>query len=106
MTRVAEDITVDRDISAGWRTAGFFIGAGLILGRAVAGDWHSADATVVDFLQKGAPVLIVWATEVALDQIMGPTPKRPAPDKFLCGFLPFLILVGAGVGDVFLQGPW
>jgi len=41
MTRMQESITIDRDIASGWRTAGFFIGAGLILGRAVAGDWHS-----------------------------------------------------------------
>jgi uncharacterized membrane protein YjfL (UPF0719 family) len=106
ITGVIESITVDRDISAGWRTAGFFIGAGLILGRAVAGDWHSAEATVIDFFEKGAPVVILWAAAVGVDNFARPTPKQPAADRLLLGFLPFLLFVAVGICDVVFQGPW
>src|SRR5688500_1753096 len=52
-TRVVDLITIDRDPAIGLRLAGFFIGCGLILGRAVAGDWISANATIGDFVRKG-----------------------------------------------------
>jgi len=106
LSGVIEAITVDRDIAAGWRTAGFYIGAGLILGRALAGDWHSAQETVLDFFTKGAPALLLWAVTVAVDMLGKPTPKRPAPDPFIFGFLPFAALILAGLADVAMQGPW
>jgi uncharacterized membrane protein YjfL (UPF0719 family) len=106
ITRVQEFITVDRDIAAGWRVAGFFIGSGLILGRAVAGDWHSAQATVSDFLAKGWPVLILWGIALLLDMTSKPTPQRPAPNSFLFGVIPAVLLVGISIADIFLQGPW
>src|SRR4029453_10538043 len=46
---VSDAVTVDRDPAAGLRLAAFLIGCGLILGRAVAGDWESAAATVREF---------------------------------------------------------
>jgi uncharacterized membrane protein YjfL (UPF0719 family) len=106
ITGVIEAITVDRDIAAGWRAAGFFIGSGLILGRALAGDWHSAGATVHDFVAKGAPVLSLSAAATVMDGFLRPTPKRPEPRHLLFGFIPFLLLVAAGIGDFIIQGPW
>ncbi|HEV2329623.1 MAG TPA: hypothetical protein VGY56_12655 [Verrucomicrobiae bacterium] len=106
ITRVQEFISIDRDTAAGWRTAGYFIGAGLILGRAVAGDWHSTQQTVMDFLARGWPVLILWAVALALDKISKPTPQRPSPNAILLGALPCLLMTGMGIGDVILQGAW
>jgi len=106
ITRVADAITIDRDISAGWRAAGFFIGSGLILGRAVAGDWHSANETVMDFLAHGWPVLILWAITLALDKVCGPTPQRPAPNSFMFGVMPFVLLMGISLGAVLVEGSW
>jgi uncharacterized membrane protein YjfL (UPF0719 family) len=106
ITHVQEAIAVDRDASAGWRTAGFFIGSGLILGRAVAGDWHSAQQTISDFMAKGWPVLILWGAVLLLDVISRPTPERPAPNRVLFGVLPGLLFVAASIGEVIKQGPW
>ena len=106
MTRTCEFITIDRDMASGWRAAGFFISAGLILERAVAGNWHSAPATVSDFAAKGWPVLVVWGVALLFDVAFKPTPQRPAPDSFVFGVMPCALLVGLGVADVVLQGAW
>lgn len=106
LTRVQEFITVDRDTASGWRTAGYFVGSGLILGRAVAGDWHSARQTVTDFIAKGWPVIVLWAVMIVLDMASKPTPQRPAPNPLWFGVIPFVLLAALGVGDVFLQGRW
>jgi uncharacterized membrane protein YjfL (UPF0719 family) len=106
VSRVQEFITVDRDVAAGWRVAGFFVGSGLILGRAVAGDWHSAQITVFDFIAKGWPVLILWAVALLLDLASKPTPQRPVPNPIAFGVFPGVFLAGLGVVEVLLRGPW
>ncbi len=55
---ISGHVTIDRDPAAGLRLAGFLIGAGIILGRAVAGNWVSLEATLNDFVQLAWPVLI------------------------------------------------
>jgi uncharacterized membrane protein YjfL (UPF0719 family) len=106
ISRVADSLTIDRDVATGLRTLGFFVGAGLILGRAVAGNWHSAEQTTKDFLANGWPVLALWGVAVGLDLYLRPTPSRPAPDRWWCGAVPGLIYVLAGLGAVILRGPW
>jgi uncharacterized membrane protein YjfL (UPF0719 family) len=106
VTDVIDAITIDRDAAAGWRTAGFFIASGLILGRAVAGDWHSANETVADFILRGWPVLVLWGLLLCLDLVGRPTPDRPAPNRVIFGVVPFLVLVGAAVVEVGMQGRW
>ncbi len=106
ITNVDEFITVDRDIASGWRIGGFFIGSGLILGRAVAGNWVSAQATVDDFLAKGWPMLILWAVVVMLDFSSKPTPQRPQPNPTLFGVVPCVLFISLGIADVVMQGPW
>jgi hypothetical protein len=44
-TGVSENIAIDRDAASALRLAGFLIAAGLVLGRAVAGDFQSWEAT-------------------------------------------------------------
>src|SRR5688572_22890913 len=60
---VAESVTVERDVAAGVRLAGLLTAAGLVLGRAAAGDWVSAGATVRDFVRVGWPVVILFGAE-------------------------------------------
>jgi len=60
----------------------------------------------MDFMMKGWPVLILWGVAVALDKTLKPTPQRPAPNSIMFGLIPFLLFVGAGVGEVMLQGKW
>src|SRR5687767_9695060 len=43
---VAESVAVERDVATGLRLAGMLTAAGLVFGRAAAGDWVSAGDTV------------------------------------------------------------
>ena len=106
ISRVEEAITIDRDVAAGWRALGFFVGGGLVVGRAAAGNWQSAGATVSDFIGKGWPVLIVWAVTVVLDVAFRPSPASPTRPTIVGGFLPALLLVVLGLIAAIMQGAW
>jgi len=57
LTGISELVTVERASGAGLRLGGFLAGTGMILGRSVAGDWVSAEATVRDFIVTAWPAL-------------------------------------------------
>lgn len=67
-TKVVDHITIDRDPAVGMRIAGYFIGTGLILGRAVAGDWQSAGLTVQDFFRHMWPALILTVIAIIFER--------------------------------------
>jgi uncharacterized membrane protein YjfL (UPF0719 family) len=95
LTSVSDHITIDHDLAAGLRLGGFLLACGLILGRAVAGDWVSAGQTVSDFVFTGWPAAVLFAAAVAIDRAARPTPARPVPDAKTYGVLPALVYVGA-----------
>lgn len=93
---VSETVTVDRDKSAAIRLAGFLIACGLILGRGVAGDWISADATVRDFASTAWPVLALVVVAAIVERVARPTPSTPRPSIVPYGVVPALLyIVGA-----------
>ncbi len=94
---LAEKVSVDRDGSAGLRAAGFFIGNGLILGRAVAGDWVSASATTLDFARTAWPALILTGTIAAVERSCQPNYAGGGRAFLVSGLLPGSIYVFAGV---------
>lgn len=102
----ADTITIDRDPSAGWRAAGFFVGAGALLGRSVAGDWVSAVATVRDFVLRGWPVLILALVAVWLERRLRPTPEAVTRPLISHGILPSLLFAAAGALAVIRLGWW
>jgi uncharacterized membrane protein YjfL (UPF0719 family) len=106
LTHVHDAIAIDRDEAAAWRLAGFFVAAGLILGRAVAGDWHSVHETVQDFFYASWPALIPFAVLLVLNVQFRPNPARPVPDPIRFGVLPAAALVVIGIGDIIIQGSW
>jgi uncharacterized membrane protein YjfL (UPF0719 family) len=59
-TGLADAVTVERDPASGLRLAGYFVGSGLILGRAVAGDWVSINATVTSGSWAGRSFCCGW----------------------------------------------
>lgn len=95
---VNDTVTIDRDLAAGFRLAGFFIAAGLILGRAVAGDWESAAATVVDFARTGWPVLVLLVLAAGIEQTLRPTPERPVLHPVAQGLAPAAVYLGIAAG--------
>jgi hypothetical protein len=92
---VSEVVTIDRDDAAGVRLAGFLVACGLIFGRAAAGDWVSADATVVDFLNvaRAAVPLVVIASVV--EWLSRPTPQRAGAPIATHGAVPAVLYVAA-----------
>lgn len=68
ITDVSESITVERDSGTGLLLAGLLCGTGIVLGRAVAGDWISASATVKDFIWIGWPVLALVGVAAVIER--------------------------------------
>jgi len=69
LTGVSEMVTVERTSGSGLRLGGFLAGAGIVLGRAVAGDWVSAEATVRDFVAVAWFVLPLAAVAVIIERL-------------------------------------
>ncbi|HJU66522.1 MAG TPA: hypothetical protein VJ596_12620 [Gemmatimonadaceae bacterium] len=90
LTGVGDVVTVERDLAAGVRLAGFLVATGMILGRAVAGDWVSVPATLRDFVVAAWPVLVLLGVAVLVERMARPSPERPALPVGTYGFLPAL----------------
>jgi hypothetical protein len=101
---IADAITIDRDPAVGLRMAGFFVGCGLILGRAVAGDWHSLDATLRDFAVKAWPALILLVVLIVGERFSKPRFHRDEQALLARGLFPALFYVVIGLIAVLGQG--
>jgi hypothetical protein len=99
-SNVSDVVTVDRDGSAALRLAGFLVASGLILGRAVAGDWVSAEETVRDFALVAWPVLVLVAAAAIVERALRPTPETPRPALVPYGVLPALAYVASAAYQV------
>jgi uncharacterized membrane protein YjfL (UPF0719 family) len=97
LTRLSEAITVDRDLASGLRAAGYFIASGIILGRAVAGNWVSARATFVDFAVLGWPALLLIFGAIIIEFALRPTARQPQRSALLFGMPVFVASVGAAL---------
>ncbi|MBI5500318.1 MAG: hypothetical protein HY907_08750 [Deltaproteobacteria bacterium] len=104
--RLSESLTVERDPGAGWRAACLFVALGAILGRSVAGDWVSAEATVRDFAFHAWPAGALAVGAAALEAGLRPCIARARLPVFLSGLLPGAVFLGAGALLVLDRGPW
>jgi len=68
LTGISELVTVERAVGAGLRLGGFLVGTGLILGRCVAGDWVSAEATVMDFTVMAWPAVTLAGGAIIVER--------------------------------------
>ena len=94
---VSETVTVDRDAAAAVRLAGFLIACGVVLGRAVAGDWESAEMTLRDFAAVAWPVLALVVVGVVVERLARPTTETPRPSLVPFGLVPALMYVGVAI---------
>lgn len=102
----AEHITVDRDRASAFRAGAYLIGCGLISGRAAAGDWVSASATLVDFVQIAWLCFVLLLIAALLERLAKPTPTAPHPPVVSHGMLPGVGILAAAVLNVLLLGWW
>lgn len=103
-TNASDSITVDRDEASGVRLAGFLLGMSLILARAVAGDWVSAEATVRDFFIVSWPAVPLLLIAGVVERRVGPTSARPSQPVTTHGVMPALLYVIFGVMYVLVTG--
>jgi uncharacterized membrane protein YjfL (UPF0719 family) len=101
---VSESVTVDRDPSAGLRLGGFLVACGLILGRSVAGDWVSVEATVRDFALAAWPVVVLVVVAAIVERAARPTPETPRPALVPYGLAPALLYVAGAAYQVMRLG--
>jgi hypothetical protein len=104
LARPHEAITISRDAAAGLRLAGWLVAAGLILGRAVAGDWVSAPATLRDFVLRGWPALLLLAAGVLVERITPLQTGRGAGAVASLGLLPALIYLAGAAAWLSISG--
>jgi hypothetical protein len=76
LTGASDTIAIDRDVSSALRLAGLFVALGLVLGRAVAGDYESAERTLHDLVAQGWPI-VPLTLAAAIVQIRA----RPRPGR-------------------------
>lgn len=103
-TGVSETITVERDAAAGLRLGALLSAAGLILGRAVAGDWVSPMATWRDFVILGWPVVVLFATATVVERSLRPTHDNPSRRLATAGIAPAALFLAAAIAYVVYLG--
>ena len=79
LTDTAEAVTVERDPATGVRLGAFLACAGLVLGRAMAGDWYGWGDTFAEFVKLAWPVAAAIPVMVVLHHTVRPTVDRPFP---------------------------
>jgi uncharacterized membrane protein YjfL (UPF0719 family) len=104
--KVSRSITEDRDIATGLRTCGLFLAFGLIIGRALAGDWHSEEATVRDFIRDGWPAAILLMLAVIVEPFVRPNRRQPMPPWPVFGLLPAALYISLAAVWLWHLGAW
>ena len=95
---VSTAVLLDRDIASGLRLAGLLIAAGLVLGRAAAGNWVSVDATFEDFRRLGWPAALLAVVAAIVHRAQKPSVNSPKPTIFWRGVVPAMVYVLLAVG--------
>jgi len=104
---IAETITIERDEGAGLRFGLFAVAVGAILGRSVAGDWVSAQDTLVDFGGFMWPAAALAVIEVIAARSMRRGESGPAGDagaSGVSGEAGGSALPGLAVGLLYIAG--
>ena len=94
---VMDAITIDRDPAAGVRLGVFLSAAGLLLGRAVAGDWYSAADTIGDAAAMIPALGVMLVLALIVERVAHPTAERPRAPLVSLGLLPAVVYVAVAV---------
>jgi hypothetical protein len=104
--KVSRSIAEDRDLATGLRTCGLFLAFGLIIGRALAGDWHSEAATVRDFIRDGWPAAVLLVLALIVEPFARPNRREPIRPFPVYGLLPAALYISLGAVWLWHLGPW
>jgi uncharacterized membrane protein YjfL (UPF0719 family) len=86
---VGDTLTIDRDVFAGIRVAGWLVATGIVLGSAIAGDWYSVHRTLIDFGAYAWPALALTGAAALFEARFRNYPVTSWPNK-----IPFSLAVG------------
>jgi uncharacterized membrane protein YjfL (UPF0719 family) len=103
--KVSMSITEERNLASGVRMCGFLVAIGLVLGRGVAGDWHSESATIHDFAADGWPAIVIFSAALAIERFVRPSRRHPFPGPSF-GLLPALLYVALAGAWLWYVGRW
>jgi hypothetical protein len=103
---VSRSVAEERDTASGLRMAGFLAAEGLILGRALAGSWHSAAGTLADFARFGWLALALAALAIAMEFRLRPSPACPLPSWRTHGVPAAVLYVALAAAWVLRLGWW
>jgi len=104
--KVSRSIAEDRDLATGLRTCGLFLAFGLIIGRALAGDWHSKTATVQEFIRDGWPAAILLVLALIVEPFARPNRRQPFPPWPAYGLLPAAVYISLSAVWLWHLGAW
>lgn len=103
---VSVSIAEERDMASGVRLCGLLLAIGLVLGRAVAGDWHSKEATLRDFARDAWPGAVLCVLAIPIERMLRPGRRRPFPSWVRAGLLPALGYLVLAAGWLWRVGRW
>jgi hypothetical protein len=72
----------------------------------VAGNWHSVEATLGDFVTSGWPVLPLFGLAAFLEKQSTPALERTRASLLAHGLVPFILYLAVGIAAVVLNGWW
>jgi hypothetical protein len=104
--KVSLSIAEERDFASGIRLGGFLLAAGLVLGRAVAGDWHSEEATMQDFIHDGWPAAVLLVFALLIERMARPNRQRPFPAWPSHGLFLALLYLSFAAAWLWHLGAW
>ena len=105
-THVSRSIADERNLATGLRFGGLLLAWGLILARAVTGNWHSADAANADFPRDGWPAGVICLAAIMVELFLKPSRLRPFPSWPACGLVPALAYLAIAAAWVWHLGRW
>ena len=105
-SNVSISIAEEKDLASGVRLCGLLLALGLVLGRAVAGDWHSTEATFHDFARDGWPAAVLCVLAIPVEWIVRPSRRQPFPSWLSAGLLPAVGYLLLAAGWLWRVGRW
>lgn len=103
---VSVSIAEERDLASGVRFGGLLLSWGLVLGRAITGNWHSCEAAIFDFLRDGWVAAMLGLAALIIEVLLRPSRLRPFPSWPACGLVPALLYLGCAILWLWHLGRW
>jgi len=103
---VSRSIVEERDLASGIRLAGYLLSISLVLGRAVAGDWHSESGTVWDFIKEGWFAAVICVVAVPMERYSRPNRQHPFRAWAPHGLIPASVYVALAWVWLWHLGLW